>query len=58
VLQLIDEAGIVEWFSALDWIGRAEQGGQPNFSLSDRQCQRRVRTGRSDFPQPWGTIVL
>jgi hypothetical protein len=38
VLQFIDEAGIVERFSALDWIGGAERG-QLNFSLSDRSAQ-------------------
>lgn len=41
VLQFIDEAGIVERSSALDWISGSERV-QSYFSLSDRQCLSEV----------------
>jgi hypothetical protein len=58
VLQFIDEAGVVERFSALDWIGGAEgKRGQTNFSLSDHQCQRRVRTDKHGVQSSFRSTV-
>jgi hypothetical protein len=55
VLQFVDEAGIVERFSALDWIGGAERG-QSDFSLpgptEGNECRKAIQLVEPILGQP------